>query len=482
MIQFTYERVFIMKLRKSLFIPIILLVVTSCLITAFAGEGNESVGSYTKFYRGDMNEDQEYSLRDALSILKVAAKVEAETDKADMNLDGVVTVDDAKQMFELALNKTGTYGFYTYREPAEDNVILVDYLAYPNGNSVFHSLQDAVEYVNANAPADENGRITILMAPGIYREQVTVTAPYITIKPMDPNAGEVKITHFYGFGNFYNALSAQVTATNSAPFMIDKSASCFEAYDIVFENSYNIYLVEEELTACRKNSYDRINERFTANDATINQAQALAVRCAGDKAVFKNCSFYGRQDTLMFPKGGARAYLENCYIEGTVDFIYADGTCVFNKCTINSPYGGGYITAACTPADEDLGFLFYDCTITRDAKNGKEAAADGSYSLGRPWGQEAMVVYWNCKMDSHIKTGYGRWENMGDATAEAARFFEVGSMDINGNPLDLESVVDTARGGILTQEDMMVDGEYAAWKWLWGEDQWNPADFEVPEA
>lgn len=469
-----------MRLRKILFIPIILVFAISCIFTAFADNENESIGGYKKLYRGDMNDDKNYSLRDALSIMKVAAKIDEETEKADMNLDGAVTIDDAKQMFDLALNKTGTYGFYTYEEPEDEKVILVDYLAYQNGDSVYHSLQDAVDYVNANAPADESGRITILMAPGVYREQVKLTAPYVTLKPMDTEAGEVKITYFYGCGNYYDGMIAVASGDNSATFIIDKPANSFEAYDIVFENSYNIYLVEDELTACLPISYERVNKRFTANDATINQTQALAVRCAADKVVFKNCTFLGRQDTLMFPKGGARAYLEECYIEGTVDFIYADGTCVFNKCTINSPYGGGYLTAACTPVEQKYGFLFYDCTITREAKNGKDAAADGSYSLGRPWGQEAMVVYWNCKMDDHIKTGSERWQSMGDATAEAARFAEVGSMNLNGDSFELDSIVDTTKQDILTQEDMTGDGEYAAWKWLWGNDQWNPAGFEVP--
>ena len=471
-----------MKVRRITLVSVLtlILVLTCGIFSAYASDTAEKVGDYEKYYRGDMNEDKDYTLRDALSVLKIAAKIDAETEKADVNLDSKIDVEDAKYLFDLALTKKGTYGMYTYAEPAEENVILVDNQAYPNGDSVYHSLKDAIDYVNTNAPADENGRITILMAPGVYREQVTVTAPYITLKAMDADAGEVKLTYFLGCGNSYIGVGANVSATNCPALIIDKPATGFESYDMVYENSYNIYLVEDELELCQPISYDRINQRFTANDATINQTQALAVRCAGDKAVFERCTFLGRQDTLMFPKGGARAYLKDCYIEGTVDFIYADGTVVFDNCQINSPYNGGYITAACTPVEQKYGFLFYECELTREAKNGKAAPSDGSYALGRPWGQEAMVVYWNCKMDSHISTGSERWNGMGDATAEAARFAEVGSMDLNGNPLDLNAIVDTAKQDIFTQEDMTGDGEYAAWKWLWGDDQWNPAGFEVP--
>ena len=249
---------------------------------------------------------------------------------------------------------------------------------------------------------------------------------------------------------------------------------------MVYENSYNIYLVEEELELVQPISYDRVNERFKANDATINQTQALAIRCGTDRVIFERCTLLGRQDTIQFNKGGARAYLKDCYIEGTVDFIYADGTCVFDKCQINSPYNGGYITAACTPLEQKYGFLFYECELTREAKNGKVAPKDGAYALGRTWGQDAMVMFWNCKMDDHIRKDGDRWQDMGDCTAAGARYFEVGSMDINGNPLDLESFVNADRETILTQADMTGNGEYAAWKWLWGDDQWNPAGFEVP--
>lgn len=469
-----------MKINKLFIIPAVIIIAVACMFTVFAGETKEAIGGYEKLYRGDMNDDKDYTLRDALAILKVAAKLEADTVKADMDLDGVVTIDDAKQMFNLALNKTGTYGMYTYAEPTEENIILVDNNAYQNGDSVYHSLKDAVDFVNENAPANEEERITILMAPGVYREQVTLTAPYVTIKPMDPETGEVKLTYFLGCGNAYYGYGANVSATNSPAFIIEKSANYFETYDMTYENSYNIYLVEEELDWVQPISYDRLYERFKQNDATINQTQALAIRCGADRVVFERCTILGRQDTIQFNKGGARAYLKDCYIEGTVDFIYADGTCLFDSCQINSPYNSGYITAACTPIEQKYGFLFYNCELTREAKNGKTAPKDGAYALGRTWGQDAMVMFWNCKMDDHIRKDGDRWQDMGDCKASEARYYEVGSMDLNGNPLDLESFVDKDRETILTQEDMTGTGEYAAWRWLWGDDQWNPAGFEVP--
>lgn len=68
------------------------------------------------------------------------------------------------------------------------------------------------------------------------------------------------------------------------------------------------------------------------NDAPVAAAgevggQAVAFRASGDRAAFLNCGFYGGQDTLYDHKG--RHYFENCYIEGTVDFIFGDGLSMY---------------------------------------------------------------------------------------------------------------------------------------------------------
>ena len=55
--------------------------------------------------------------------------------------------------------------------------------------------------------------------------------------------------------------------------------------------------------------------------------QAVALRIQGDKAAFYGCSFYGAQDTLYDKEG--RHYYYNCYIEGSVDFIFGDARTLF---------------------------------------------------------------------------------------------------------------------------------------------------------
>jgi pectinesterase len=55
--------------------------------------------------------------------------------------------------------------------------------------------------------------------------------------------------------------------------------------------------------------------------------QAVAVRVQGDLAAFYRCRFYGAQDTL-YDKNG-RHYYYNCYIEGSIDFIFGDARSLF---------------------------------------------------------------------------------------------------------------------------------------------------------
>jgi pectin methylesterase-like acyl-CoA thioesterase len=51
--------------------------------------------------------------------------------------------------------------------------------------------------------------------------------------------------------------------------------------------------------------------------------QATALGISGDMAAFVRVCFFGFQDTLYDKEG--RHYFQDCYITGSVDFIYGDG-------------------------------------------------------------------------------------------------------------------------------------------------------------
>lgn len=56
-------------------------------------------------------------------------------------------------------------------------------------------------------------------------------------------------------------------------------------------------------------------------------AQAVALRIAGDKAAFFRCGFYGAQDTLHDDRG--RHYFKDCFIQGSIDFIYGSARSLY---------------------------------------------------------------------------------------------------------------------------------------------------------
>ncbi|WP_435321019.1 pectinesterase family protein [Haloarchaeobius sp. TZWSO28] len=144
---------------------------------------------------------------------------------------------------------------------------------------------------------------------------------------------------------------------------------------------------------------------FTAKDLTIRNdaeplGQAIAAQAEGERAMFLNCRITSFQDTLY---NGGSQYLEDCYIEGDVDFIFGPGQGYYENCQIHCVDDSGYVTAASTGQTKDYGLVFNNCTITGDAP-------DDSFYLGRPWGEYARTVFLNTEMGDHIKPiGWARW-------------------------------------------------------------------------
>ena len=201
--------------------------------------------------------------------------------------------------------------------------------------------------------------------------------------------------------------------------------------------------------------------------AQTTNSQGVALKLQGDQQAFLNCKFLGFQDTLYV--NGGRAYFEDCYVTGDIDFIFADGTAVFKNSIINmgGDHNGGTITAASTDKRTSNGIVFLDSTITGDSVRGNPildpynaASATGPPAnnmwLGRPWGWtqtggDASTVFINTKMDDSVRAaGWLNWnaaeinaangKNDGDPGRDS-RYAEYNSMDSAGAPLNVASRV-----------------------------------------
>lgn len=164
------------------------------------------------------------------------------------------------------------------------------------------------------------------------------------------------------------------------------------------------------------------NLTFRNNAGRVGQAVALHTE--GDNLTFENCRFLGDQDTLFLAGHDSDLEFDNCYIEGTTDFIFGPATAYFRGCRIHSK-ADSYITAASTPQNVEIGFVFKNCKLTSDPEVKK-------VYLGRPWRPYAYTAFIDCEMDSHITpAGWDNWRNPDNE--KTARYSESGSRGPGGD-------------------------------------------------
>lgn len=156
------------------------------------------------------------------------------------------------------------------------------------------------------------------------------------------------------------------------------------------------------------------------NDAGFTAGQAVGVEADGDRDVFIDCRIVGNQDILFLNNADSRQYYQDCYIEGTTDFIFGNARAWFEHCTIHSKKNS-YVTAASTPKDHVFGFIFDHCKLTGDPSLTK-------VSLGRPWRPYASVTYLHCWIGPHIlPEGWANWNKTENyKTARYAEFDDKG--------------------------------------------------------
>jgi pectinesterase len=223
---------------------------------------------------------------------------------------------------------------------------------------------------------------------------------------------ETKI--FIKNGTYKEKLTLPATKTNVTFFGEDKMKTILTYADYASrKNRFG-----EEIGTTGSTSFFIFGDNFTAENITFENSagpvgQAVAVRIDGDKVMFTNCRFLGNQDTLYSHGERSRQYYKNCYIEGTVDFIFGWSTAVFENCEIFCK-SKGYVTAASTLPETKHGFVFINCRITGDADA-------GTFYLGRPWRPFAKTVFINCFLDKQIK-GEG-WHNWNKPDAEKTSFY-----------------------------------------------------------
>ncbi|CAK9157053.1 unnamed protein product [Ilex paraguariensis] len=165
--------------------------------------------------------------------------------------------------------------------------------------------------------------------------------------------------------------------------------------------------------------------------------QAVALRISADTAAFISCRIIGAQDTLYDDRG--RHYFKDCYIQGSVDFIFGNGLSLYERCHLHAKTNSyGALTAQKRESSlEETGFSFVHCRVT----------GSGALYLGRAWGSFSRVVFAYTYMDKII-TPRG-WYNWGDKTREMTVFY--GQFKCSGPGSDFGGRVSWSRQ--LTQQE-----------------------------
>jgi pectinesterase len=263
-----------------------------------------------------------------------------------------------------------------------------DFVVAQDGSGQFRTVQEAF-----NAVPDFRKKVTtIFIKKGVYKEKLVL-------------AGSKNFVHLIGEDREKTVLTYDDYNQKKNIFGEDKGTS----------GSASIYIYGADFSA----------DNLTFQNSSGPVGQAVAVWVAGDKTRFRNCRFLGFQDTLYTYGYGSRQYYQDCYIEGTVDFIFGSSTAWFEGCTIFCKTSG-YVTAGSTPDSTRYGYVFNRCKIVGDAPA-------GSFYLGRPWRPYAKTVYLNCELGPQINPlGWDHWGK--ESNKQTAYYAEYNSSGKGAQP------------------------------------------------
>nr|CAN61914.1 hypothetical protein VITISV_018942 [Vitis vinifera] len=232
----------------------------------------------------------------------------------------------------------------------------------------YGKIQDAIDQ---GVPSFSNQWTLIKLASGVYTETILINGIKSNI-----------ILEGGGKDNTILTWKSSGLQLREAPLML-KGANNFIAKGITFKNTLN----HEELAHLQ----DKDNG---------GAYRAVAAMVHGEHISFYECGFVSVQDTLWDKEG--HHLFKSCYIEGHVDFIFGDGTSVYEDCKLNS-IGSGYITAQKRESPQaESGFVFKSA----------ELYGVGPTYLGRAYGPYSRVLFYQSKFANIVRPE--GWDSIGE--------------------------------------------------------------------
>jgi pectinesterase len=240
-----------------------------------------------------------------------------------------------------------------------------------DGSGKYSTVQAAV----TAAPDNSKSRYVIYVKKGVYKEQVTVVKSKKNLMIVGDGMDATTIT------GSLNVVDGSTTFNSATVIAV---ADGFIAQDIGFQNT-----------------------------AGAIKHQAVALRVGADQSVINRVKLDAFQDTLY--AHSLRQFYRDCYITGTVDFIFGDAAMVIQNSQIvaRKPMSGqnNMCTAqGRTDPNSNTGISIQRSSVIASADLRPVKGSVKTF-LGRPWKVYSRTVYMQSSIGDHIDpTGWAPWD------------------------------------------------------------------------
>ncbi|KAJ0488473.1 putative pectinesterase [Helianthus annuus] len=288
-----------------------------------------------------------------------------DTDMADQ-----VTMNKRKLMSE-ADEKWPKWLSVGDRRLLQSGTVTPNVVVAADGSGDFTTISAAV----AAAPNRSTTRYVIRIAAGVYRENVDIPSSKRNLMFLGSGRTTTIITA-------NRSVAGGTTTFNSAT--VAAVGAGFLARDITFQNT-----------------------------AGPSGQQAVALRVGSDLSAFYRCGMIAYQDTLYVHSN--RQFYINCFIAGTVDFIFGNAATVLQDCDIHArrpnPNQRNMVTAqGRSDPNQNTGIVIQKSRIGATDDLLAVQASFRSY-LGRPWRNFSRTVVMQSEISNVIDpAGWFPWD------------------------------------------------------------------------
>ena len=281
-----------------------------------------------------------------------------------------------------------------------------------DGTADFATVQGAVDFV----PTGNTLRRLISIRKGFYQELIRITnRPLLTLRGEDRRETVIA----YANNANFNPNSRQV-------------------FEIV--------------------SADTTVENLTVRNLTPQGgSQAEAIRTNAARTQLRNCDLYSFQDTLQL---NGSAQVENCYVEGDVDFMWGNAAAYFLNSEFRNVRSNAYYVQARTPQNQP-GFVYVNCRLSGSA------GVTGTFlaRIDPNVFPASQVVFINSAMGAQVVAPAG-WLLNNATSSSTVRFWEYRSTDLTGAPLNVSQRIASSRQLTETEALQWSDPTFVLGGWV----------------